>query len=208
MSHRFLAWVVGMAAGALTMLATGIYFGVAGLPPGIQALWYDAMPTTAEIQSQAQDGRAPLHPGTRILKVGDKVPVSFGLPNLDGKPRTLAPYRGKRVLLNFWATWCQPCREEMPELARTQRLHPNVRIIGIAMDKPDAIRRWLKHTPVPYPIWLGLVSTATEPAVLFNDVQGLLPYSVLIGADGRILATHLGRVDRHQLQAWLHPTPR
>lgn len=207
MSRRFPGWLAAMAAGALAMLAVGIYFGMAGLPPGIQTLWHDAMPTTGEIQARARDSLPPLHPGTHILQVGDAVPADFGLPALDGAPRTLAHYRGKRVLINFWATWCHPCRAEMPELARAQRLHPDVRIIGIAMDKPDAIRRWLEHAPVPHPIWLGLVSASTDPTVLFNDVQGLLPYSVLVDADGRIRATHLGKLDRRRLQAWLGPQP-
>lgn len=207
MSRRFLGWLVAMAAGALAMLAVGVYFGVAGLSSGIQTLWSDAMPTTGEIQVRARESQPPLHPGTHILQVGDEVPTAFGLPDLDGTPRALAHYRGKPVLLNFWATWCHPCRAEMPELARAQRLHPDVQIIGIAMDKPDAIRRWLRHTPVPYPIWLGLASASTEPAVLFNDMQGLLPYSVLVGADGRIRATHRGKLDRNRLQAWLGPQP-
>lgn len=207
MNRRFVRWIAVTVGGTLVMLAVGIYFGVAGLPHGFRALWYGAMPTAREIQAHARTGQPPLHPGTRVLEIGDTVPAGFGLPDLDGKPRKLVQYRGKRVLLNFWATWCHPCREEMPALARAQRLHPDVQIIGIAMDQPDAIRHWLQHAPVPYPIWLGLASAAIKPAVLFNDRQGLLPYSVLVGADGRIRDTHLGKLDQQRLQAWLGPAP-
>lgn len=203
MGKQLLIWFVAALAGGLLMLAIGSYFGLAGLPPGLQSLWHDATPSTAEIQARMRANRPPARPGVTVLEIGDAVPDDFGLPDLEGNPQKLAQYRGHPVLINFWATWCQPCREEMPELAQAHHRHPHTQIIGIALDQPDAIRQWLEHTPVPYPIWQGMADKHLDPAMLFNDTRGLLPYSVLIDAEGRIVDTHLGKLDHDRLQHWL-----
>lgn len=203
MGRQLLAWFAAALLGGVLMLALGSYFGVAGLPPGLMARWHDATPDAADIRARLRSAPPRKRPGVHVLQVGDTVPEDFGLPDLAGHPQTLAQYRGRRVLINFWATWCGPCREEMPALAEAQRRYPDTRIIGIALDQPDAIRAWLEHTPVPYPIWQGLADRHLDPAVLFGDTQGLLPYSVLVAPDGRIADTHLGKLDAGRLQAWL-----
>lgn len=136
-----------------------------------------------------------------VLKVGDRAD-DLALPDLDGKTQPVSQWHGKRVLLNFWATWCAPCRKEMPELSAAQTRHPDVQVIGVALDQPQAVREYLQHTKVGYPILIG-INADPEPTLRFGDTIGALPYSVLIGADGRIERTKLGPFDAAELRDWL-----
>jgi peroxiredoxin len=144
---------------------------------------------------------SPQTPKAAVLQVGDRAD-DLALPDLDGKTQRLSQWHGKRVLLNFWATWCAPCRKEMPELSAAQTRHEGVQVIGVALDQPQAVREYLKHTTVDYPILIG-IDADPEPSLRFGDIVGALPYSVLIGPDGRILRTKLGPFDAAELNGWL-----
>lgn len=136
---------------------------------------------------------------------GQPAPV-LELRDLAGTMHDLASYRGHRVVLNFWASWCLPCREEMPALDRAQQRYAasGVAVIGIAMDQPAPVRAFLANHPVSYPVVLGQLSHPSS-AYRFGDRGDLLPYSVLIGADGRVRAQHAGPLDDARLQQWLAP---
>ena len=136
-------------------------------------------------------------------------PPALSLPDLDGTQHRLSDYRGRRVLLNFWASWCRPCLEEMPALNEAQaKFGENAPIvIGIAMDEPAHVRAFLAAHPVNYPILIGQTGTPSTSQQLGNATQ-MLPYSVLIDADGRILATHAGALSAPQLEQWLAPGSR
>lgn len=139
--------------------------------------------------------------------VGQPAPA-LTLPDLSGKQHNLDDYRGHRVVLNFWASWCLPCREEMPALDRAQRQYAGhgATVLGVAMDQPAPVRAFLAAHPVGYPILLGQL-TAPGTALQFGDRGEVLPYSVLIGADGRVLDQHAGPLDDARLQQWLAPPP-
>ena len=137
--------------------------------------------------------------------IGQSLPA-LALPDLDGKLHPLSDYRGQRVLLNFWASWCGPCLEEMPVLNRAQEKfgeHAAI-VIGIAMDEPARARAFLAAHPVNYPILLGQLTPPSTSLQLGNSRE-MLPYSVLIDADGSILATHAGALSALQLEQWLGP---
>jgi thiol-disulfide isomerase/thioredoxin len=143
--------------------------------------------------------------------IGQPAPVE-SLPDLNGKAQPLSAYRGHRVLLNFWASWCGPCLDEMPALDRAQARFgqgtpaaPGVIVIGIAMDDQAMARTFLAAHPPHYPILLGNLD---EPSTTqqFGDTSGVLPYSVLLGPDGRVLATQAGALSETQIAAWLKPS--
>lgn len=90
-------------------------------------------------------------------------------------------------------------------LAKLQRDHAadGVQVVGIAMDQPPSAAAFLAHVPVGYPILIG-IDADPVPTTAFGDTAGLLPYSVLVGRDGRILKTRLGPLDTATLEDWLH----
>lgn len=151
------------------------------------------------------EGRKARVPDGVVANVGDVRP-DLALPDLDGREHRLSEYRGRRVLLNFWATWCGPCLEEMPALARAQAKFGEqaVNIVGIAMDDPEHVRGFLAAHPVPYPILIGELGTPSTSMRLGN-IGEVLPYSVLLDANGRILATRRGVLDEQALNDWLAP---
>lgn len=141
-----------------------------------------------------------------MLKIGDTAPP-VERPDLDGKARSLAEWRGKLVLVNFWASWCGPCREEMPLLDRTQQrlAAKGLQIVGIASDSASATRTYLDAVPVNYPILIDDPAKGEDLSETFGNDRDVLPYSVLIGADGRVLAHRAGNFTEAKLEAWLAP---
>ena len=137
--------------------------------------------------------------------IGQPMPALV-LPDLQSRQHPLTAYLGRRLLLNFWASWCGPCLEEMPALNQAQQKfgdHGAI-VLGIAMDEPDRVRAFLATHPVSYPILLGQL-TPPRTSLQLGDTREMLPYSVLIDADGRILATHAGTLSASQLEQWLRP---
>lgn len=153
------------------------------------------------LQHQSRLARVPA--GTVVAQVGQPAPA-LELPDLHGNVHRLADYRGRRVLLNFWASWCGPCLDELPALDRTQAKfgERGAIVLGIAMDEPARVRTFLADHPVRYPILLGRM-TPPSTSLLWGDAGEVLPYSVLIGADGRVIATHRGPLDQVMLDQWL-----
>ncbi|TAM58124.1 MAG: TlpA family protein disulfide reductase [Rhodanobacter sp.] len=147
--------------------------------------------------------RGPLSATADSSLAGQPAPP-LSLPDLDGRQHRLSDYRGRRVLLNFWASWCGPCLDEMPALTRAQAKFGDhgVVIVGIAMDEPGRVRAFLATHRLNYPVWLGQLG-APDSSRQLGDTQGVLPYSVLLDADGRVQATHVGAVPAAQLEAWL-----
>lgn len=147
---------------------------------------------------------APAAPnGVEVRGPGDALPP-WVMPDTDGRDQPLAQWKGKRLVIVFWATWCAPCLKEMPALAAAQRAHGDngAQIIGIAMDDPQAVRAFLQAHPPGYPMLLG-DAVRPDPRVVLGDTRRALPFSVLVDADGRIVRTRLGGLDAATLARWL-----
>lgn len=174
-----------VAAGVATLLTAGVlgYRQLiqtgptsAGRPPGM-------------ISSQA------LTPEEAAVAV-DAI-LALDLPDLDGRPQPLAQWRGKVLVVNFWASWCKPCVDEMPALSRlNSHFAPlGVQFVGIGVDDAEKLAAFVRTTPVSYPVLVASPAGMT-PGL---QVKGL-PYTVVIGRDGRSAMTRLGRVDEASLE--------
>jgi peroxiredoxin len=114
----------------------------------------------------------------------------FTLPQPDGQNLRLSSYRGKVVLLDFWATWCDPCREEIPHLVDLQQKYGDrgLQILGISMDdSADPVGPFYQQFHMNYPVVMGTAKTGES----YGGILGL-PITFLIGRDGRIYAKHIG----------------
>lgn len=138
------------------------------------------------------------------LRVGDSLPA-LSLPDLEGRPLDLRQHAaGRPLLINVWASWCAPCVEEMPELARFAATQGDngVQVLGLALDTADGVRGFLQRIPVDYPI---VVETPgpRDASVQLGNTQGLLPYSVLFDAQGRLVKAKLGPFAHGEIDRWV-----
>jgi len=117
----------------------------------------------------------------------------FSLPDFTGQRLDLSSYRGKVVLLDFWATWCDPCRDEIPHFVDLQNKYggQGLQIIGVSMDDgPEPVRDFYHRFKMNYPVVMG----NAKMGELYGGILGL-PIAFLIGRDGRIRAKHIGATD-------------
>ena len=121
------------------------------------------------------------------------------LPDVHGKPQALSQWQGKPMIINFWATWCAPCVEEMPELAAMQAEVAPVQIIGIGVDSQENIAQFAEKMHIYYPLYVAGTG-ATEWMRQFGNSAGGLPFTVLVGRDGNVKKVYLGRLDFTQLR--------
>lgn len=122
----------------------------------------------------------------------------------DGKPHTLAEYAGKVVVVNFWATWCTPCREEMPGFVKLQERWSGrgVQFVGLAQDEPAKVAAFRSELGINYPLWLGGGEVMDLSRRLGNR-QGVLPHTVLLDAQGRVIESKIGKFEEDALESRL-----
>lgn len=166
---------------ALLFGAMGAYYGTKKQPA----------PVTTTI---APTGGAPHTPVTALF--------AQSMNDTAGKPQALAQWKGKPLLVNFWAPWCAPCVQEMPELDELAKesLAKNINIIGIGIDSPSNIAEFATRHKISYPLYVSGMG-GTDLARDFGNSAGGLPYTVLIGADGQVKKTYLGRLKFDELKA-------
>jgi peroxiredoxin len=124
----------------------------------------------------------------------------YTLGSSEGQWVSARDFDGRVVLVNFWATWCLPCREEMPMLARLYTTHAprGLEVVGIALDDVQPARDFAAELNIRYPVLVG--STDVMAVVRqYGNVSGVLPYSVLIDRDGIVRWTHLGELKEPEL---------
>jgi len=130
--------------------------------------------------------------------------LSLSLEDASGKTQALRQWQGKLLVVNFWATWCPPCLQEMPGFSRLQRRlsGKGVQFVGIGIDSPDKIREFAGYAPVSYPLLIGAPDTLGVARKLGNRGDGL-PYTVVLDQKGGLLATRLGAWNEAELEKFL-----
>jgi peroxiredoxin len=142
------------------------------------------------------------------LAVWDRHPPDAGpllalsLPDTEGAKQPLQQWHGKVLVVNFWATWCGPCREEMPEFVKAQRdLGPRgLQVIGIAIDQPDKVAHFAKDLELNYPALVAGYE-AMEVAKPLGDRLLALPFTVVLDRQGKVVHTQLGPMKPAQLRS-------
>jgi thiol-disulfide isomerase/thioredoxin len=131
----------------------------------------------------------------RIETPADVNQVEFSLPDLTGTMRDQSEWQGKAQLINFWATWCAPCRREIPLLKKVQEEHAadNVQVIGIAVDFEDAVVAYAEETQFNYPILIG-----QEDAMAVAETSGVdfigMPFTMVVAPSGQLIKAHIGEI--------------
>lgn len=175
MNPRYSRWLIVAAVG-MVALGVGLYFGARVRAPeaGLVA---------------GADGSALL---------------GISLPDASGRQEALAQWKGKVLVVNFWATWCTPCREEMPEfVAAQQELGARgLQFVGIAIDDADKVRQYAAEIGLNYPALIGGYGSIELSRTLGNNV-GALPFTIVMDRSGRIVHTQLGPLRNAKLRSIL-----
>jgi thiol-disulfide isomerase/thioredoxin len=151
-------------------------------------------------QRQQVGTQRPMDSAPRVLAER----VDFSLPDLDGNVRKLSDWDGKARLVNFWATWCAPCRREIPLLKNTQDTHAgnNLQIIGIAVDFLEPVQVYAEETDFNYPILVG-----QEDAMAAAEASGIefigMPFTMVVAPGGQLLKTHIGEIVESHIETIL-----
>jgi len=123
----------------------------------------------------------------------------FVLPGLDGKPRRLSDFRGRPLLVNFWASWCEPCRREIPLLKELRhRAGGAIEVVGVAIDSPDAAQKYARESGIDYPVLVG-EQGGLEAAAAFG-IEPVLPFTVFSARDGRLVTLKVGELHRDEAE--------
>ena len=173
-----------------------LVFGVAFIAMMAGALFYAArIPMQAPETAPAAAQEAP--PAAADTAAGPVYPA-FALPDIDGVERNFSEWAGTHTLLNFWATWCAPCRREIPLLKTFQdnQGEKGIQVIGIAVDYPDQVAAYAEEAQFNYPVLVG-----QEDAMAIAETSGVefigMPFTMIVAADGELLNAHLGEPGKH-----------
>ena len=179
------------------MKSTSLFIGVALLALMAGALLY----TAQQKADRTLDGKPivtdAVAPPAELEVVTHP---AFTLPDMEGEPREFAEWDGKYRIVNFWATWCAPCRREIPLLKEFQAKHAesDIQVIGVAVDFPEAVNTYAENAQFNYPILVG-----QEDAMAIAEGSGVpfigMPFTMIVTADGELIDTHIGEIFEENL---------
>lgn len=121
----------------------------------------------------------------------------------EGGTLALKSFAGKPLLLNFWATWCPPCVEELPMLNAFYQEHAakGWQVLGLAVDQPSAVRKFLARVPLVFPVGLAGLG-GTDVGRSLGNLTGGLPFTAVLGGSGKVLHRKMGQVTAQDLRQW------
>jgi thiol-disulfide isomerase/thioredoxin len=180
----------------LAMGAVAVALGLLWLAPGQHD---EPAPASVQLQTGA-GGEAPLDDeDAGGLAAGQPAPLDFTMKDMNGVDVKLASFKGKVILLNFWATWCGPCREEIPALVELQKAYADqVVVLGVSIDDPvDKLKKYATDMHVNYPVLVGKDRQDMQDA--YGPLWGI-PVSVFIGRDGKVWKRHPGAARKEMFE--------
>lgn len=185
--RRKTAWI-GMGALLVALVLLAFLSGPSGVDP-------DAPPPAADGRLATATDADP----EDAKSTGKMAPLEFTLKDMNGVDVSLASFKGKVILLNFWATWCGPCRAEIPSLIELQKEYPDdLVVLGFSVDDPVAkLKPYAKEFQINYPILVGLGREDVQEA--YGPLWGI-PVSVIIAPDGTIQKKHSGIATKEQFE--------
>ncbi|MEW5893549.1 MAG: TlpA disulfide reductase family protein [Pseudomonadota bacterium] len=174
----------------LSVLIVAILFGVAGV---------FAYRELQEPQKPAANGVSPA--GIDVASV-----LATSLPDLEGRSQALAQWQGKVMVINFWAPWCPPCREEIPGFLKLQEKYGDKGLVfvGIALDELDRVQSYVDEIGIHYPILIGGPEAGQLSSAAGNRLGGL-PYTLVLDREGKPVAHYTGAVAEHTLEELVKP---
>lgn len=143
-----------------------------------------------------------VHKAMQVLKQSKYIPVAeFSLPDTAGKDHAISEWKDKLRVINFWATWCPPCREELPALVELQKQYAdkNVQLIGIAIDDAEPVKQFLKNMSINYPMLIAAQS-GIELAYNLGNYASAIPYTIIVDKENNVVFQHSGEISKAQLQ--------
>ena len=165
---------------------------------GLVALLCGALFYAARIPVATQQASAPAVAAPPALEVVTH--PEFSLPDISGRDRSFSEWQGKNRLINFWATWCAPCRREIPLLKNFQAEQSGngFEVIGIAVDFPDAVAEYAESAQFNYPVLVG-----EQDAMAVAESSGIefigMPFTMFVAADGEYLSAYIGELHQEHL---------
>ncbi len=126
--------------------------------------------------------------------------LDLSLPDLQQHAQNLHQWQGRVLVVNFWAPWCEPCKAELPLLNKAQAgwSPDQVRIVGIGIDEPQALREYLRQQPLGYPVLVG-TSDTLQLTKAYGNSQKALPFTLVFDATGHVVLEKLGRLHGNEL---------
>jgi len=170
----------------------------------------------AFLLSRSLDGeRKPAPPvvPTQVAKQAEGIPDKGGqallaaaFPDLEGREQPLSQWKGKVLVVNFWATWCEPCKKEIPEFVKIQAkyLEKGVRFVGIALDDQEKVRAMSLELGINYPVLIAPISAIEISREAGND-KSALPFTAILDRSGKVVSGKLGGLDEAKLEAIISP---